>query len=570
VTRKGFFHSRSIFAQLLLFSLLISLVPVLIIGGFLYKKMDDMVADEMADYHAQITSQYMKNVEEKLLQYEKSLTFISNNTLISKSLTNINDGAYDRGKVISEEVTKSLLLEKLSEVRNCMVYSLAEENPVYGRRATMIEEGRREGWYDKEQQNMDENWFSYFASDDQQPLLSRVKRIESLNTSQFTRKDLGFVKLDLYIDRLFAPAELSEGGTASYDVIVYDHNSKVLYSTSKDIAKYPAQVSTYVVNDKNMDSYGLKIRFLFDNQELIATGPVMILLILLLIGCSYLYSRGFSSRLGVLLSKVRTVETGDLTIQDPVEGTDEIAALDRQFDHMLIKLNELIQKTYVQELENKETQLRNLQLQINPHFLYNTLETISSIAAVKQAFEICEICEKLGGIFRYSLGKDYGEFVTLEQELTHVKNYIFIQKTRYGSRFEVYYNIEPDTESHCVLRFILQPIVENAIVHGMSEFETSGTVEISAYEKDNVLYISIVDDGVGMDNSKIEELMEYINSDKTDIHDKKKSIGIRNVNQRIKFSCGNQYGIIIKSHPGEGSRFLLKLPVIRGGVKDET
>ncbi|MCA5963452.1 histidine kinase [Blautia sp. RD014234] len=95
---------------------------------------------------------------------------------------------------------------------------------------------------------------------------------------------------------------------------------------------------------------------------------------------------------------------------------------------MLGKLDALIQKNYIRELENKEAQLKNLQLQINPHFLYNTLETISSMAAVKQVFDICDICQRLGEIFRYNLGKNYGEFVTVAQELGHVQNYIFIIK----------------------------------------------------------------------------------------------------------------------------------------------
>ncbi len=585
-------HSKPIFMQLVVFSLLISLIPTLIIGTFLFRMLENMVMGEMEDYHVQITSQYTKNIEEKLEQYQKSLRFISNNTMILSTLADKSQNPYARGEIISEEVTKSLLLEKKSEIRNCMVYSMVKENPVYGNRASMIEEAGREIWYPKEQ-SVDEGWFSYFVLGDKEPLLSIVKKIERLDTDSLTRTQLGIVKLDVYMTKLFAPAALIHDSNATYDVIVYSGDSEILYSTAADTAPVLQaylknhdkenqksssiqEINTYVVEQKDLDSYGMKLLFLFNNKEILERRaeiqwlvlPLIGVLILIIIGCSYVYSRGFSSRIALLLQKFRTAETGDLTIQAPIKGKDEIAELDHQFDHMLLKLDQLIKKNYIQQLENKENQLQNLQLQINPHFLYNTLETISSIAAVKQVFVVCDMCQRLGEIFRYSLGKDYGETVTLEQELSHIKNYIFIQKIRYGNRFEVFYNIEVDDQKYCLPRFILQPIVENAIVHGLGELTSTGTFEISAYEEGEMLCICIEDDGVGMDNQEVEALSAYINSTEPD-KKKNKSIGIKNVNQRIKLSCGEQYGIIIKSHPYQGSRFTLRLPVVKGGEADE-
>ena len=153
------------------------------------------------------------------------------------------------------------------------------------------------------------------------------------------------------------------------------------------------------------------------------------------VGC-YIFAGMFSKRVNFLVNKFKRVETGDFSVTAPVSGKDELRILDDQFSHMLDTINSLIRENYVQELEKKETELQNLQLQINPHFLYNTLETISSIAAVRQTFAVCELCGRLGEIFRYSLGKDYGEFVTVEQELHHVENYVYIQKVRYGDKFE--------------------------------------------------------------------------------------------------------------------------------------
>lgn len=588
--KKNFLHSKSIFWQLVVFALLISLIPILIISTFLFQKLEGMVIEEMRDYHGQISSQYTKNIEEKLEQYQDSLQYISNNTMIMNTLMEKEGNPYLRGEVISGEVAKSLLLEEQSEIYNCMIYSMVEDIPVYGTSVTMIDEGVRESWYGEERMQ-DNQWFAYKVKDKNRSVLSLVKDIEQVDLNSFAKDTIGKVKLDISINRLFAPTVMEGEEGASYDVIVFDENKKVFYTTDRKNTKIlneylkkqeqekvqPEEIGTYVVEETDLDMYGLRILLLFDNKELIERQaevqrlvfPILIIMILLVVGCAYFYSRDFSSRVACLVQKFKRAETGDMTIQNPIEGNDEISVLDRQFSHMLMKLDQLIKTNYIQQLENKEAQLRNLQLQINPHFLYNTLETISSIAAVKQAFVVCDMCQKLGAIFRYSLGKDYGEVVTLEQELEHMQNYIFIQKIRYGSRLEVFYNVEVDASQFRIPRFILQPIVENAILHGLGELTGTGTLEISVYEQDGKLLIKIADDGVGMDGEKVAELNEYINAAK-DQKDSKKSIGIRNVNQRIKLSCGEEYGVTITSYPYQGSCFSLWLPIIKGGTKDET
>lgn len=579
-----FVHSKSIYVQLVIYSLIISLVPIIIISSFLFRKLENMVIDEMIDYHGQITSEYLKNLEEKLGQYRNSLEFISQNTIIRNTLADQEENPYNKGDTISEEVDKSLMLEQENEIRNCMVYSMIEDAPVYGRSVSMMKEASREVWYLKERA-MDETWFSYFALENKEPVLSLVNNIEQLDVQNLKKQQLGIVKLDVDIKRLFSPAPLEGERDAAYDVIVYDDNV-IFYSTMKEsgriLEKYleaPEMdgdvmqgVDTYVVRHKNLSNYGLQFLILFDNGEVLERRqetkfmvfPIMLMMVSVALLCAYLYSRSFSSRIENLVKKFKVAETGDLTIGEPIGGNDEIAVLDHQFNHMLVKLDELIKTNYIQQLENKETQLRNLQLQINPHFLYNTLETISSIAAVKQAFVVCDMCQKLGDIFRYSLGKNYGEFVTLQQELDHTNNYIFIQKIRQGNRFEVFYDIEMDGEKYQILRFVLQPIVENAIQHGLGNLTGKGTLEISACVREDMLLIKIADDGIGMERQKVEELQAYINSTEKE-KDSAKSIGIRNVNQRIKLSCGEEYGVTIDSYPYQGSCFTLRLPVIRGG-----
>lgn len=589
-------HSRSIFVQLLVFSLLASLVPTLLISIFLFYKLDRTAQAEVQDYHDQITSQYMKNIEEKLQQYRNSLEVIANNTVILNTLTDETLNPYDKGELVSKEVNNSLLLEKQREVRNCMIYSSVQDCKIYGRRASMMQQASREVWYLQERVIKDD-CFSYFALKDSEPILSLVKDIEELDTEHLSRSQLGIIKLDVAMKRLFVPAATDSEENATYDVIVYKNegeDAKILYQTLKEngseiLKKYWSDtakeetganseglIDTYTVAGQTLEDYGLNLLFLFDNQdslekraEIIETIlPLLLLLMIAVTGVIYWYSKDFSSRVELLVKKFRRAETGDLSVSEKISGTDEIAVLDQQFNRMLGKLDQLIKTSYVQKLENKEAQLKNLQLQINPHFLYNTLETISSIAAVKQVFVVCDICGKLGEIFRYSLGKNYGELVPLEQEMTHIKNYMFIQKIRYGDRLQVFYNIDVDAAHVHIPRFILQPIVENAISHGLSNLTSVGTLEVSAFEKKDRLYIEIEDDGEGMVREKVAEITRFINTAKP--VEGKKNIGIRNVNQRIKLAYGEAYGITIRSAPYQGSRFTIQLPIMRKGEEDET
>lgn len=589
-------HSRSIFVQLLVFSLLASLVQTLLISIFLFYKLDRTAQAEVQDYHDQITSQYMKNIEEKLQQYRNSLEVIANNTVILNTLTDETLNPYDKGELVSKEVNNSLLLEKQSEVRNCMIYSSVQDCKIYGRRASMMQQASREVWYLQERVIKDD-CFSYFALKDSEPILSLVKDIEELDTEHLSRSQLGIIKLDVAMKRLFVPAATDSEENATYDVIVYKNegeDAKILYQTLKEngseiLKKYWSDtakeetganseglIDTYTVAGQTLEDYGLNLLFLFDNQdslekraEIIETIlPLLLLLMIAVTGVIYWYSKDFSSRVELLVKKFRRAETGDLSVSEKISGTDEIAVLDQQFNRMLGKLDQLIKTSYVQKLENKEAQLKNLQLQINPHFLYNTLETISSIAAVKQVFVVCDICGKLGEIFRYSLGKNYGELVPLEQEMTHIKNYMFIQKIRYGDRLQVFYNIDVDAAHVHIPRFILQPIVENAISHGLSNLTSVGTLEVSAFEKKDRLYIEIEDDGEGMVREKVAEITRFINTAKP--VEGKKNIGIRNVNQRIKLAYGEAYGITIRSAPYQGSRFTIQLPIMRKGEEDET
>ena len=577
-----FFHSSTIFSQLVIFTTLISIIPILFISSLLFQKINKMVTDELVDSHYQLVAQYTSNLESKFYQYQDSLKQISNNTIVLNTLLGKTEEKNPQvnGVSVSAEVNKSLHLES-SELRNCMIYSNLTDNKIYGTRVAMMDGASREIWY-LNRKAINDACFTYSSINNKGTILSLIQNINYINVSDYTSEYVGFIKLDIYMNKLFAPTDDNTEQAYSYDIVVVDPDNNIVYSSNPGYSDILSQHSyeqlaknkinyykdTMVCVDTE-ENYGLKLIFLFNNSQLSikraemqkAIFPVFFVVMGIIICTAFIFTRGFSKRVAKLINKIKIVETGDLEIREEIEGNDEIAILDKQFNHMLLKLDNLIKKNYIQQLERKESELRNLQLQINPHFLYNTLETISSIAAVSQVFIICDLCEKLGENFRYSLGKNYGEFVTVDQELSHTQNYVYIQKTRFGNKFEVFYNIDPKTENKQILRFILQPIVENAIVHGLSNINGKGTLEISINQVDETLVIKIEDDGIGMSPEKVEEINRYINEN-TSSDQKKQSIGIRNVNQRIKLACGNEYGILIESTLERGSCFTINLPLI--------
>ena len=471
---RQIFHSGTIFTQLVTFTAVVSIVPILFISSLMLRKISHMITEELIASHNQLVAQYTTSLEGKLNQYQYSLKQLSNNTIVLNTLQGRTGekNPYVMGNDVSIEVNKSFRLDGY-EVRNCMIYSNNLDNKIYGTRVAMITEASREIWYISKEA-ASQYYFIYATGDGKKSkVLSLIKNIVDVDVNNYESKYVGFVKLDLYTKKLFEPA-IGEDYSYAYDVIVLDRKNQIVYSSNpsyNDIIQEQSfeelkQKGNYgkntMIDTSTEEYYGLKLIFLFNNSQLDykrqeiqnSILPVLVLVMLIIALTAFLFTRSFAKRVSRLIDKIKIAETGDLTINEEIKGSDEIAVLDKQFNQMLLKLDRLIKKNYVQQLENKESQVRNLQLQINPHFLYNTLETISSIAAVNRVFLICDLCEKLGENFRYSLGRNYGEFVTVEQELSHTQNYIYIQKTRFGNKFEAYYNVEPGLEKNLVLRFI--------------------------------------------------------------------------------------------------------------------
>lgn len=242
-----------------------------------------------------------------------------------------------------------------------------------------------------------------------------------------------------------------------------------------------------------------------------------------------------------LSQAMEQVGQGDFEVIAPVSSGDEIGVLSDTFNHMVSDMRMLIDNVYRQEMLKQEVEMRSLQMQINPHFLYNTLDTINWMARMKGVNEVGEMTTALGSLMRYSLSPK--DFVTIREELNHLKNYISIQNVRYGDRMEIRFDIEESTLDYYIPKLLVQPILENSIVHGIEDKIDPSLILIRSYKEEDNLYIVVEDDGVGMTQEAIESLI------RADADRPKKghtSIGVYNVNRRIQAvfgrGCGHDRG----------------------------
>lgn len=241
-----------------------------------------------------------------------------------------------------------------------------------------------------------------------------------------------------------------------------------------------------------------------------------------------------------------------------VKRTDEIGRLSRSFHMMLGRIQELLQTVKENEERKKEIELKLLLSQIRPHFLYNTLACIGSLAKQHRAAEVEETIRSLIQLLSYSLGKS--EMVTLEEELQSLRSYVQIQKVRYGDAFHFCEEIDPSVLQMFVPKLIFQPLVENSIFHGLAA-KGEGIVTIRARAEEGKLLLSVRDDGEGMTEAQIREAL----SDAEERVPKKSvsgfSIGLRNVQDRIRLNYGPAYGLQIVSEPGEWTDVTIALPL---------
>jgi len=279
-------------------------------------------------------------------------------------------------------------------------------------------------------------------------------------------------------------------------------------------------------------------------------------------------SRSISEPIRLLQDDMRRTESGDLTVRHASARQDEIGMLGRSFNRMLVELRRLIQLNERKERQKREAELRSLQDNIKPHFLYNTLDTIHWMARKKGADEVSEMVESLSKLFRIGLSKG-GDIIPLADELEHIRSYVLIQQTRYQGRLNVEIETDERAGDYFVLKLLLQPLVENAIYHGIKARRGPGNITIKLRAEQDALLLQVADDGAGMKPERLEELkrklanpLEAIERQASESQKSGRSYGMLNVQSRLRLAFGEHYGIEIASKESEGTVVSVRHPLL--------
>lgn len=334
-------------------------------------------------------------------------------------------------------------------------------------------------------------------------------------------------------------------------------------------------------NKYNLTAYSLMPQELLQENQKALTAN-LILIGVIMVGAAavltFILSRNLTRPLEELMRTMEKIKNGDTSVRVKTQGgkmcrrnirkfghspelpslggSDEIGMLGQNFNEMLDRIEELAEKEKKTTYLLGQAKYNALQAQINPHFLYNTLETMSSIAQIRECPEVSRLSMSLSNIFRYSLNmKDH--FSTVSKEIMHLKNYCYVMEVRMQDGIRYIYEVEEEALSKEIPRLSLQPLVENALNHGLRNKRGGKEVRISAKHEGQMMLLCIADNGVGMDargmNEKLKENdMRYV--------EQGKSIGLHNINARLKMLYGTDFGLRIESAPDQGTKVYMEIP----------
>lgn len=409
-----------------------------------------------------------------------------------------------------------------------------------------------------------------------------------------TNRLLGFLELDLQIEKIIEADTLRI--PASQSLFIFNDANALIYSNHPEMVRTLVQMprlpdgdgvatidlnqQAYRVNYLTANSAGMRIGTAVLEKtilgDLITQYLVIILAVLLgsflVILLIYTSSRLLLKRLRLLDHAIENVERGEFNIQLNVQGSDEVSRIGHSFNRMTLRLNEMIHTIVKEETARREAEIHALQAQINPHFLYNTLENIRMECEINEQYELSETLASLGDLLRYSIEWNT-PLISLREEIVNLNNYIRIMQMRFRGKFKYVENIEESALNCLVPKMILQPIVENAFNHAFRNYPPPWLLNLAVEQKADVLIIKVQDNGRGITAERLHYLQDCLLSgaDVVGSRGSASSIGISNVHRRIKMQFGPGSGLTLESLPGKGTLICLVMNHLndRGVRRDE-
>ena len=392
----------------------------------------------------------------------------------------------------------------------------------------------------------------------------------------------------MYFEEIFSNVNLGNGGYVYLtndrgDIIWHPKQNEIYSGRFEEDNKYAATLKDGItVENLRGKNITLNVRTIgYTGWKLVGVTPSAVLgvdgikfrffvlfvadlFLFLLAMINAFISDKISNPIKSLDGSVREIESGNLNVEIVPSGSYEVEHLGKSIKNMLGRIKVLMSDLVAEHNAKRKSEFDTLQSQINPHFLYNTLDIIVWMIENENSDKAVNIVTALAKFFRISLSKGKN-IITVKDEVEHVRNYLMIQNMRFKNRFEYSIDVDEEVLSYSSLKLMLQPLVENAIYHGMEFMDGDGEIDVKVFKEDDSLYFTITDNGLGMSEDMVETLLS-----KDFVPSKKGSgIGVKNVNERIKLYFGSEYGLKVESEPDEGTKITIHLPAVVYGENDE-
>lgn len=578
-------------AKLLTFSAVLVIIPMVVVGVISYYRSATIVETEARSYSWQINEQVKTQIEYYLRDVEiNSIKILNDRDMID---------LLKAGELTGTAQSKSV--EAVRELLESTAYSRPDISSV----AVVIDgfeaidslgyrgpypagELAKEYWYASVPANGNFMLVSRMIklADKYEPVITIARRIHS----PYTLEPIGMLLIDVNFRRIQDIADMVNASGKSAFYILDAEGHYVYHPDSNRIGRrsdilnlesiLSLQDNSFISEHDqvvilNHSSYlGWRFVTAIPREELFKgtahIGFTIFWTVVITLLIAYVLGVSFASTIIRPIRRLqrfmKNVQVGDFTRRLPVESSDEIGQLTNGFNQMVEKLSELMEEVYFSKLREtemtlgqKEMELKVLQSQINPHFLCNSLETIRGMALEQNMGDIAAMSASLGTLLRYNL-KTISPTVTLFEEVNFCKVYLKIQQYRFEKNVEYCFDIPQWALNVMIVKFSLQPLVENCFVHSVSAGPEPTRITIAAYQEGDNLIIKVADTGVGMAKCVLDQINQKLIS--KDIADGGTQIGIVNVHRRIINLFGADYGVTVDSIPDQGTTVLVKLPLI--------
>ncbi len=379
-------------------------------------------------------------------------------------------------------------------------------------------------------------------------------RIADISEKTNLGKGGHIIIIDEYDDLIYSSSSVCSTGNCDSLEVVRDQVLGQVDSTVED-RPMTIQIDT-ITNTRWRLATVMNIETVGDARREILSNIIYILLASLFVVSitSSIFTKRISNPLNELKRFMMTVGEDDFYDEVVINGQTEVVQLAESYNEMISKIRELMEKVVFEQNAKRKNELLILQNQINPHFLYNALDSIVWLAENEKNDEVIATVIALSKLFRITLSKGKN-FITLAEEISHVENYLKVQHIRYRDRFEYEIHMDENTKALPVLKLIVQPLVENAIYHGIGGLEGKEIIRINAFTKGDFLRIEVKNTGYGMTDEKIEELYKNMRN-----NEKNSGVGMRNIYQRLKIYYGDKADVKIESELDEYTMVTLLIP----------